>query len=46
MTIARKQDPKCSKECQFAFCYMHLELKGEFKEEYRKVKESKVWIGL
>lgn len=30
----------------FAFSFMHLELRKEFKEDYTKVGESKVGIGL
>lgn len=35
MTIARKQDRRCSREGQFGVSFMHLELRREFKITHR-----------
>lgn len=46
LTAARKQDLQCLGERQSAVSCLHLKLTREHKEDYMKVEERKVGIGL
>lgn len=46
MTVAGKQDLRWSREYSSAVSFMHLKLRRERKEDYTKLGESKVEIGV
>lgn len=46
MTIVRKQDLKCFWEQQFCTSFYVFEIRKEQREDYMKVQERKVRLGL